>query len=62
VGRWGGGRNERACCTSASTSTRALHSPVFAKNTSVSRIFGENRSKILDGGAILGKDERVFVW
>ena len=35
------------------------YSSVFAKNTSVSRIFGENPSKISAGGGILGKDERV---
>jgi len=35
------------------------YSLVFAKNTSVSRKFGENSSKISAGGGILGKDERV---
>ena len=38
---------------------RTLYSPVFAKNTPVSRIFGENFSKISAGRGILGKDERV---
>jgi len=36
-----------------------VYSPVFAKNTSVSRIFGESSSKMSAGGGILGKDERV---
>ena len=35
------------------------YSLVFAKNTSVSRKFGENSSKISASGGILGKDERV---
>jgi len=37
-----------------------LYSPVFAKNTSVSRIFGESSSKISADGGILGKGERVL--
>jgi len=36
------------------------YSLVFAKNTSVSRKFGENSSKISAGGGILGKDERGY--
>jgi len=35
---------------------RRHHSLVFAKNTSVRRIFGENSGKISAGGGILGKD------
>ena len=38
--------------------TECTH-PSFAKNTAVSRIFGENSSKISASGGILGKDERV---
>ena len=46
-------------------STAPVYSPVFAKNTSVSRIFGENlfgenSSKISAGGGILGKYERAL--
>ena len=33
-----------------------LYSLVFAKNTSVSRIFGEGSSKISAGGGIVGKE------
>jgi len=58
VEKWGS-HAKPAYCTGVRV-CGADYSLVFAKNTSVSRMFGESSSKISAGGGILSKDERVL--